>query len=40
MGRRERFGVLATTRITEPDPDGAGPLAAPQTNFGYDAAGS
>ncbi|MCA9124295.1 MAG: hypothetical protein KDB11_29165, partial [Planctomycetales bacterium] len=28
------------TRLTSPDPDGAGPLASPITLFGYDAAGN
>ena len=28
-----------TTRVTQPDPDGAGPLTAPVTGFAYDALG-
>ena len=29
----------ALTQVVAPDPDGSGPLAAPETNYDYDAAG-
>ncbi|MEN1678275.1 MAG: putative Ig domain-containing protein [Planctomycetota bacterium] len=41
-GNRTEFAydsLNRLTQITEPDPDGAGPLTAPVTSFGYDARG-
>ncbi len=44
LGRQTTYVVNATngntTSMTQPDPDGAGPLAAPVTSYTYDAAGN